>query len=62
MCLHVFNICTVALCHIIISSSYGLTFPSSPNSLLFPALYCSEVLYSIVDCKVALSNKPVAEY
>ncbi len=48
------------LCHIIVVPSYDLTSPSSPN-LLFPALYCSEVvLYIVIDCKVALTNKLVA--
>ncbi len=57
MYLHVCTICIVAMCHIIIISSYDLTFPSSLNSLLFPAFYCSGVLYVLVDCKVALTNK-----
>ncbi len=49
------------LCHIFVAPSYNLTSPSSPNNLLFLALYCSEVvLYIVVDCKVALTNKIVA--
>ena len=49
------------LCHIIVVPSYDLTSLSSPNNLLFPALYYfGVVLYIVIGSKVALTNKLVA--